>query len=396
MRITRGNDESAKDFEIRACRYKEDNGLTWKEITDIINSELKQNYDESKYRKFYSAYQEGFAAGLTENSSEYSKDINEKLLKLQKEKVKIQSDKLANGEYVRKIARQEYILELVKESVENIKPIPQPVFHPLKKSADCVFIGGIADAHYGKDIVINGLDGGALNIYNPDVFEQRMWKLLRIYAEKIDEYCIEKIYFFDLGDAIEGILRASSLSVLKYGITESAIRYAEFMMSWLTSLSKFCQVDYFGCLGNHDEIRPLGTKSGEFGKENMHFVISSILKAGLANNQRINIKDSSEIQYIFVEGFGGVLATHGQNEKSLVQSALEYKEIYGKDFKLLLSGHLHNSKQETVGFNTKAIQLPSISGVDGYSMKLRKAAPAEARIIIANDSEMNCIDVSLD
>lgn len=49
---------------------------------------------------------------------------------------------------------------------------------------------------------------------------------------------------------------------------------------------------------------------------------------------------------------------------------------------MLLTGHLHNTNTKTVGMdgmqNIEYYQHPSICGIDDYSLKLKKTAPAGA------------------
>lgn len=221
-----------------------------------------------------------------------------------------------------------------------------------------------------------------------------MSELLRVYIEKVNQYGISKLYFFDLADSIEGILRLSSLAVIKYGVVESTIKYATYMIHWLNALSEYVDIDYYGCLGNHDEIRLLNSKSGDFSKENMHFVISTIIQFGLANNNKVNVFDSKDKQYIDVEGFK-IFATHGQGLSSLSTAVKDFKEMYDVDIDYMLVGHLHSQKQETVSMYTKIIQFPSIVGIDDYSVSLRKTANAEGCIILLRDKEFTVVNVKL-
>jgi DNA polymerase II small subunit/DNA polymerase delta subunit B len=221
-----------------------------------------------------------------------------------------------------------------------------------------------------------------------------MWNMLEEYIGIIEDEKVSKVHFFDLGDAIEGILRISGLQTIKYGIVESTIKYAQFMATWLNELSKYVEIDYYGTLGNHSEIRPIGTKAGEFAKENMEIIISELLKAYLVNNNRVSIKGNSAIQYVDIDGFK-VLATHGQNENNLISSVNAYKDIYNVKVDLMLSGHLHNAKSDTASLNTKVVQFPSIMGIEDYSMKLKKTAKAEGKVILKKGKRLINIDINL-
>ena len=215
------------------------------------------------------------------------------------------------------------------------------------------------------------------------------------YVDIIETEGISKLTYFELSDSVEGILRISALQYIKYGLTEATVKYARFMANWLNELSRYVEIDYYACLGNHNEIRPLSSKSGEFNKENMQYVIDEIIKAYLINNNRVKINETKGIQYVDIDGYK-ILATHGQDEKCLVNSVKEYKEMYDIKFDLMISGHLHNSKQETASLRTKIVQFPSIIGVDSYSVKLKKTAKAEGKMILVKDKRFINIDIELD
>ena len=48
--------ETDEEYEIRICGLKDEFDLSWDDIAAIINTELGQNYTESRYRKMWKAY----------------------------------------------------------------------------------------------------------------------------------------------------------------------------------------------------------------------------------------------------------------------------------------------------------------------------------------------------
>ena len=81
------------------------------------------------------------------------------------------------------------------------------------------------------------------------------------------------------------------------------------------------------------------------------------------------------LQYVDINGYK-VLATHGQNEKNLIRSVKEYKEIYDIKVDLMITGHLHNSSQNTASLHSKIIQFPSIVGIDDFSISFTRLLKA--------------------
>ena len=59
----------------------------------------------------------------------------------------------------------------------------------------------------------------------------------------------------------------------RWGVVESCMRYAEYMARWVSSLALYADVEVYGVDGNHSEIRPLGSRRGEFENENLEKII---------------------------------------------------------------------------------------------------------------------------
>ena len=326
-------------------------------------------------------------------SDEILNQMEQKQLEIKKETQKLRDLRSGQNEVIRNQSRKESILEEVREYTSNLIPVIPPKTREIARGNISAILG-IADAHYGEELSIEGLKGDIINLYNPEIFEERMWELFNEYVDLIKFEKISKIKFFDLSDSVVGMLRISGLQHIKYGLVESSIKYAHFMAAWLNALSKYVDIDYYSCLGNHCETRPFASRSSDFAKENMQYVIDDIIKTELSKNKSVKINDVKALQYVECDDIK-ILATHGQEEKNLVDSVLRYKEIYDVKFDLMISGHLHNSKQETASLHTKIIQFPSIMGSNVYSMKLKRTAKAEAKAILIKGKKFYNIDIEL-
>lgn len=58
--------------------------------------------------------------------------------------------------------------------------------------------------HYGVEFEIKGLSGEIINSYNPEIFEDRRYKLLSYTIGLIDEHNLSELHIFSLGDFIDG------------------------------------------------------------------------------------------------------------------------------------------------------------------------------------------------
>lgn len=403
--------------------------MSWPQISDLFNKELRDEdekwYNESAYRK---PYQE--AKGYYEDV--FSKMSSESLLQnmqaqkreLEKLKKQIQTEKIEYNRWLREEARDELILEkitgaikecvdplpaspsfLESQSVENEKARnednistqllyidgkPQSAVESLPQgNRSCVLAFG--DAHFGADFTIKGLFGEEINSYSPEKFYERMDALLAETIKFIRREKFDHIHVYDLGDSIDGILRVGQLMKLRYGVAESAVKYALYLSGWLNILSAYCSIDFQMTGGNHSEIRHLGQKKGTFEDDNMALVIKEIIKAKLENNSRFHMTEN-DTGYIFdtIQGCT-LLGIHGESKK-LDETIKDLSAIYQVDIDILLTGHLHHSFSETVGKCVDVMRVPSIVGIDDYSMKVRKASNAGATIFVVEENKGKVLD----
>jgi predicted phosphodiesterase len=399
MEIKKREDEDNLDYLLRLSGYileEKTKDFDWKDLVELSGLSVHPDVlRKSMQPKDFGAY----AVYKHMLKKEVKPDAIETLeQKIKESKIEIQKLRdLRNGyneTQIRKEARKEAILEELKLFIDGMERFEVPEFKKIPEDNNKKLICGVADAHFGKELVIKGLMDETINVYNEEIFQERMWNLLNEYIEVVIDEGISKVTFVDLSDSINGILRQTDLMYAKYGILESSIKYAYFMAEWLNKFSEYVEIDYYACKGNHNEARVLNGKSGEFNQENTQIVIDEMLKLALSNNVRIKINPTRDLQYINIDGFK-LLATHGQNENNLVSSVKEYKEIYDVDIDLLIAGHLHNSRSETVSLHSKVIQFPSIIGVDDFSMKIKKTAKAEGKAILLKGNKMYNIDIVL-
>ena len=62
---------------------------------------------------------------------------------------------------------------------------------------------------------------------------------------------------------------------------------------------------------------------------------------------------------------------------------------------ILIGGHKHHKETENVGFNIDAVSVPSIIGVDDYSMSLNKTADAGALMLLVEDGKGISIEYNI-
>ena len=395
MEYKRYEDETEDELIYRICSQKEQIG-TWKEVRDILNNLLNYSYNESTYRKKY----QYFNKLLYANSSKFAdseaqlETLREEKRELEKLKKQIQTEKIEYNKWLREEARDKLITEKIVNAINNQEKfdIPSPIIIDTISKREGLLCFG--DEHVGTEFIVKGLFGETINEYNLDVFYRRMSDLLTQTVKIIKKENIDILNIFSLGDFTDGVLRVSQLKNLKYGVVESTVLYANYISEWLNELSKYVKIRFQTVQGNHSQLRLLDQVKGTFEHENMEMIVSNTIKYRLKDNPNFKYIDTMNGMMINkICGFNFV-GIHGE-VKSMEQALKDYQLMYDIKIDYLIAGHLHHSKSETIGIDKEVINVPSIIGVDPYSIKLRKTSNAGATLLIISEEYGKEIEYSI-
>ena len=387
MDILRKSEETLKDYKIRLFRNKDIYGLSNRDIAELINNASNSNKDESTYRKWWSAYQEGYddANKYNENNSAMLKILEEKRLEVEKERRKAQTERVETNKWIREQAREEMFYDNLLESIKNNMSYTPEINKIDVPTSDVDAVLFLSDQHYGTDYKIYGVNDEIINEYSPEIFEQRMNIIFNDTIKQLSNNGIKELNIMCLGDTLDGMLRNSQLIKLRWGVIDCAIKYANYMLKWLIELSKYTKINLYNTSGNHTEMRLLDGKKGEHERENMDKVIIEVIKNGieLTGNQNINIIENKS-GYIYTKlpnSLYSIFGFHGE-VKDLERASMEFQEVYNCDIDYIAAGHLHHNNINLYGSRKGAIRVGSIIGCDDYSLKLRKKTDASSTFCI--------------
>ena len=364
---------------------------TWEELTPRLNAELGIEETEwrgsSAFRKAYRWMQRAYDNVFRQNGfiGTQGDDLDVKKRALEKEKIKLQTEKLEYNKWLREEARDELICEKICNEIKanNSLVAPKPlVVDKANRSAVLAF----GDEHYAAEFTIYGLYGEIINSYSPEIFEQRMWDLFYQTVDIIQKEELTTLYVFSLGDFTDGILRCSQLMKLRYGVVEGTVKYANFIAHWLNELSKYVKVKYQMVYGNHSELRMLGQPKGTFKEENTGMFVREMIKTYLCDNPNFEmIVNPTGLIFDTIEGIN-VLGIHGE-VRNMENAIKDFSNTYNTNIQILIGGHMHHYKAETVGVNKDVINVPSIIGIDDYSMSLNKTSNPGAVMFLIEENK---------
>lgn len=405
--LTKRIDENESQYIWRIGQAK-DAGLidaTWSELSPTLNRELDIDETdwrgESAWRKRYRVMQQAWDDVFSKQqfSESHYDDIDVKVRELKKEKIKLQTEKLEYNKWLREEARDELIAEKIITAIKELPPLVVPEILPAHIEGrvygdreGCLLI---ADTHYGVDLKIAGLFGETINEYSPEIFETRMWDLLTQVIDICKKEGFTTLNVYDLGDEVDGLLRVSQLWKLRYGVIESTVRYGRFITEWLNELSKHVYVKYQMVKdSNHCQLRMLGQPKNTFKDENMSYIITDKILDRLANNPNFHFIQNPT-GYIFDNIVGyNVLGIHGE-VKNLEQAIKEFSKTYSVNIDFLIAGHKHHKDSTNVGINSDVIGVPSVIGVDDYSLSLRKTSDPGATLFVLERGKGNVLEYNI-
>ena len=364
-------------------RKKTDPNIEWQDVADFRESFYGEMEHRDTVRKGSKLLQEYIDGGwdLVPSSSidlgHYTDSLS-----LKKERMKLQSEKIELNRWIRELSRDELIAEKIVQAINKLEPldIPDPI-HISHSNRD--YLLTLADAHFGVEFKIKGLYGETLNEYSPEIFKERMWVLYYKILDQIQKDNIKILNIFELGDGLDGILRANSqLMQLRYGIVDSAVLYADFLSEWLNRLSFYVKIKFQMVKhSNHNQLRIVGQPKNSFPDEDMSKTILTFLKERLKDNPNITIiENATGYDYAQLSTYT-VLGGHFET-RDLCKSLMEFSKSYQTPIDYIISGHWHSRFSNEVGVDSECISVRSLIGINPYSMSINKTANAGASMFV--------------
>lgn len=298
-----------------------------------------------------------------------------------------------NNKVYRAEARDQLLREAVIDAVKHIGGI-RFAFEADANTTDLTvqrqgqMVVALGDIHFGEKMDVRGFLGETINYYDDQICHDRMSQLLYRIRDIADKEKPTNIHVMLVGDCISGMLRMSQLQNLQYGIVDSTIAFSEMMAGWLKVLAEKTgtHIDVHLVGGNHDEVRPLGSKAGDFPKDNMIKIIQWYLEAKTERcHERITIHPlTGRFHHVEVEGYH-FLMLHGDSGK-IQDICRDAVNVYGQHIDYFVCGHLHHEEELASGTtkdgNSVIIRVPSLCGMDGFAQKLGRFSKPGATVMM--------------
>ncbi len=415
MGLGRDKDESLLEYQIRICSERVKLDLTWDEVAKILNEELGENYGESKYRKWWYAFNEGmdYVRSLEAEKEETVKEyVGEQKKDFQMLKTgeqastivtKLNEEQLKDPDYLLKVHGydpNEWELTSAKQSIWNnkldnelysskitVKPRigfnwsednVRKIFDKVIKDIDILgceyariagkdeqppiqdkmILIGISDLHYGLLAKDNLSEE-----YNMKIANERFNKILTdVIQRKQDNQDIEKVILLIGND----FLNADNLQ----GTTSRHMTPQDQETNWyemITSATEmliegieklrffFPKIEVVNVKGNHDEMSMFG--------------IMQTLNAYYKNSLSVIINTDCRFRQYIKYGTSLIGLSHNERIQDITKiMAAESGTDWGEcKYKCFLLGHLHDRKEVGDDYGVDIYRLPSVSGASAWT-----------------------------
>jgi hypothetical protein len=379
MTVFKELDESIKDYFTRICSNREAFGLLWDDVKDLMNKETGKQYTESKYRKQWTNYKEGLEDGFRKAIDEDAtlKEYEMSLLKIKEEKVRLSDQRASYTRMIRKNARQEEMLAIVKEIMSKggeEKPFAPIVVKSLKSDNDLVV--NLNDLHVGADV------NNAWNVYNSDVcrtyLEEYLSKIIEIKKLHNSENC----YIFANGDLINGNIHYEIAVENKEHVILQLKKVSSMIANFIYEISKNFSKVYFGVVaGNHSRI---SKKEDSLREERLDDLVIWYLEAKLQNVKNVffveNIDVSMNTVIIRSKEY---LNAHGDLESS-EKAYTSLSLMGGHNIYAIFCGHKHHNSSDYVN-NVKVLMSGSLIGIDSFCIQHRIVGIPQQIVCVCNE-----------
>lgn len=395
------NNESDVEFIQRMCSNKEALDLTWKELTEILNNELGYSYSESYYRKhfilgdFVSIQSHTTSASSTNDYADTESlvdvydNINDKLLEMKKERVKLNDERAENRRYVTRLSREETIKEIAADYANKMSKKKLPLLSVAKDNstvksnlAEGVLL--LSDWHYGM------VCDNSWNKFDPQICEKRVRKLLDKVINIVHKENLPRVTVLNLSDLIAGRIHTQIRIESRIDVMTQIMNVSEILAEFLSELSSHCDVQYYDCLDNHSRLEQ--NKAESWDLESLARIIPWYLKERLVNIPNIQIGENEfgpDIITCKVMGHE-IIGVHGNDDRPT--NALERLSLMTHHhYDMLCTAHLHHFSADEQ-HQSVVVSNSSLMGVDSHSKKLRLTSdPSQTMVIVTKENACDII-----
>lgn len=342
-------------------KAKEDEGLSWQEITDKFNKKFKSQKGMDSVKKIYYRYGE-----LASQD-----DFNIKTLKqLHQRKTANSLTAKENRVILEYLVKHEDMLESIKSAVKESSKLPIKIYKPAKSSQkeNMTMELMFSDVHYGK------------KTQKVDLAEirRRVQKIARVVVDEVNResknFNVHRLVLSMIGDIIEhaDFHGKESMRSSEFGTSRQVYEAINsiYLDLIIPIASTGIAVDILAVTGNHDRVDENKTYNNP-GEENLTFIIYKSLELLAQRDGLKNVKfHISKGNYASISIYHNtLLIEHGDEAKNINRDTLnnllsKRQNQINKIIDFYRIGHWHEATSYGQG---RIMVNGSVPGQDSYA-----------------------------
>jgi len=379
--------ETETQYVWRICSAKDVGTLdiTWDEVADILNKELR---DEGEYYTS-SAYRKKYQQAKLFKDEVFSKETDvESAQKYMEQKRELEQLKIAFRDERRGWQLQNYAtarfnqqMDYLAEQLQTIGRKEFVVFDYVDRDSTRSMIICLSDTHFGETF------NSAFGQYNSDIARQRLEEYLDKIMEIAEIYNIDTAYVAVLGDNISGSIHHSIQVSNRENVIDQIKISAEYISNFCTELAnRFKSVDVYGVSGNHSRL--CANKELDIKDEKYDHLIMWIIKQMLSHISNINIhldNIDTTIAKMTIKGKDYALI-HGDYDRWTPNDISKLSLMLHEFPYAIINGHRHTPAYTEIN-EIKCVQSASLAGSgDDYTIKCRLTGKPNQTILITDEN----------
>lgn len=390
--ISNGLKKSPNETELqyiwRIGKMRENGSITlsWKELADIFNAELREpdeEYTESAYRKKYALVKQAYDEIFSEvDDAGFANDLVKQKQEIQKERRKLYDERLDINRRLREEARLETTIEKLEASLQNVAKNRysdvSDIYLPQDASDDVMVIC-LSDLHIGA--CFDNFDG----TYSPEIADARLRDyLVKIRGIQNRNGCKECVVTL-LGDEISGSIHKTISVTNKEDVVDQVKTASMLIADFIDVLSHwFDKVRVYSVSGNHSRIE----KKAEDAllSERLDKLIPWFLEVLMRGRDNVKIFSNTfdDTLGIFEIGSQTYFIQHG-DYTVITDAAIGKLVLWAKKTPYcILTGHMHYPAMTNVS-GIYVVQSGSLCGSgDEFTRSKRLTGEPSQMVLVTN------------
>ena len=387
MDLKKQKNETELQYIWRLALAKDSGSLdmTWDELADVFNENLKTDYGSSAFRKKFQQAQHFYDDVFSKmNDSDYSQELMKQKRELERLKIQYRDERNAWNRQNYSEARVEQKLDYLEQELRDIGKMNFPEHENVEVDSDNDMLVILSDFHIGQCF------DSAWGKYNSDIAAKRIEQLAENVRKISHRHKSENLYIAISGDLLSGNIHKSIAITNREDVITQIKIASKLIINFCYNMSKYFKHVYItNVAGNHSRIdKKEDALHSERLDDLVGWVVNSALQhidniTFLSNRLDIGIAEMNirGKKYVSVHGDYDAFSKNGVENLVMMIGYIPYS---------ILFGHLHKCSLDEYN-GVKMIRGGSLAGAgDQYTIEKRLSGKPAQMICICSDRGVDC------